>query len=188
MTGQFHVTVSGADMRRAVIELRSALVKIDIEVELRPRQSVHPHLTIDREPVQEYTELAISMLGWERRGGRWRESVGGQGTDYVLEHFGTAPYVRELCAIWRRWHLNGMRPGTRPQFLALSVHAQELKGAADHFGAAEALLTELGLNPHNGYKHGSAWLVELLPALAEARIIVLVTELGGKFVEIAEVA
>jgi len=171
-------------MRRAVIELRSALVRIDIDVELRSRQSVHPHLTIDREPVAEYTELAISMLGFERG----HESVGGQGTDYVLEHFGERQAVRDLCVLWRRWHLNGMRPGTRPQLLALSVHAQELKGAEDRFGAAAALLTELGLNPHDGYKYGSAWLVEFLPELAEARIIALVTELGGKFVEIAEVA
>ena len=71
-------------MRRAVIELRSAQVKIDIEVELRIKQSVAPHKTIELEPIAGYIELSICMSGRERIGRRWRSAPGGLYASWLL--------------------------------------------------------------------------------------------------------
>jgi hypothetical protein len=171
--------------QKATIRLESGRVRIDVDIELRHRASVFPHLTIDLEPVTVFTELSISMLGYEKRGKRWVESVAGQGRDYVLEHFGVDARVQKLCAFWARWHLNGLHAGTREQEKVLRDQAAEIEKRcraiqASYLTVAEAVLAEHDLNPSDGYRYGSAWLVEVPPENGWVQELqALVEELGG---------
>lgn len=176
--------------RVAAVQLTAERVRVEIEVELRGRQSVSPHLTIDLEPITAYTELAICMLGSERVLKRWRETVSGQGRDYVLTHFGADSKVAELCGLWSSWHLNGLRLGHRHQRNVLRVNEEAVAELArmsgqDRFTVESAFLATREKNPYRGYTYGSAWLVEPLPAIVIERIEWLVTELGGKWIEAA---
>ena len=176
--------------RAATIQLTAERVRVEIEVELRERRSVSPHLSIDLDPITTYTELAICMVGSERVFKVWREKVSGQGRDYVLTHFGADARVVELCALWSSWHLNGLRAGHRHQRNLLRVNEQAVAeltrmSGHDRFSVESAFLAAREKNPYRDYTYGSAWLVEPLPAVVIERIEWLVTELGGKWIEVA---
>lgn len=68
-----------------------------------------------------------------------------------------------LAEIWERWHLNDMRAGTPAQEEAL----REVKDSFDRlnwYDNACAYLENKGLLVDNGYRYGSKWLTEELPA------------------------
>lgn len=64
----------------------------------------------------------------------------------------------EFAALWGRWHLNDLRAGTAAQETFLRAHPET------RYEKACAALTAAGLNPDNGYRYGSAWLREEVPA------------------------
>ena len=137
-------------------------VRVELDTEKKP---CAPGLTIDLEPVPggTYTELSITGDVYEKSGHRWREVAGGQIHEELLERFGDDPYVARLVEIWKRWHLNGLRAGTRAQADFLREHPVNAVYPASHYDLALEALTAAGLNPDRDYKYGKAWLVELLP-------------------------
>lgn len=144
---------------------------LHITVEFRDKESCAPHLDIDGNPCRTYRELSIT--------GQWSHGWG-QCTD-MLAKVNKAD-AKRLLAIWNRWHLNGMKPGTRAQQTALEQF-ERAKGV-DYHTAACLFLRNLGLETipnflpgydKNGkagkpYKYGSAWLVEPLPAAIEEEL------------------
>ena len=65
--------------------------------------------------------------------------------------------LRKFLAIWKEWHLNDMQAGTPEQTAELKKH--EFPGyPVNHYTWAQDILKDVGLNPHNGYKYGHAWL------------------------------
>lgn len=90
---------------------------------------------------------------------------------------------REVYALWKRWHLNGMKAGSPAQEEALKeyrANLQRVGGRYDYTAACEFLQSK-GLLEDKGYmyngkpyKYGTAWLVEELPEDVKERIRSLV--------------
>lgn len=72
--------------------------------------------------------------------------------------------ARAFLAVWDRWHLNDMQAGDPEQRAYLRANPVEARG--DHYTAACAALAAAGLhpNPATGYRYGSGWLREEVPA------------------------
>ena len=66
----------------------------------------------------------------------------------------------EILQLWRRWHLNDLRAGTKVQTDALS--AWEGYSEADYKASCN-YLESIGLLEERGYKYGHAWLFERVP-------------------------
>lgn len=90
-----------------------------------------------------------------------------------------AESVARLLAVWERWHLSDMRAGTPKQEEYLRTrgeaeadplyreapHAFAAKmGFASYYDMACKWLEEAGLQPDDGYRYGSRWLREEVPA------------------------
>ena len=70
--------------------------------------------------------------------------------------------IAQFRAVWKRWHLNDMTPGSPAQMQWLRGNPEAPR---DYTWASKAL-ADAGLNPDpsNGYKYGHAWLFEPVPS------------------------
>jgi hypothetical protein len=169
--------------------------EVDIKVRLERKQSASPHLTVDLRPVGVYTEFAMTGAVWNER--RTDAVCCGQNVEEFAALFpGNGPLQR-LAEVWRRWHLNGMRPGCSHQAAErwadrpldpskpTSAHVPHPGGGSgwnmlvwvprrDH---PEGLLSEPC--PSCGHKYGSGWLVDPLPDEVEREILALMAEIAA---------
>lgn len=112
---------------------------LSLEIEIR-RSDVQPgwagSLSVDLAPVSTFEELSIC-------------GAGGQNREATRAAFPGDPIIGELCDLWDRWHLNGVRAATRRQseFLALvesrtgkSLESYEAKKTALEAGYASGEL------------------------------------------------
>ena len=119
-----------------------------------------------RNPSMPGPELSICGVEAPQSNGNARGSSGQcRGVLLELDRLGdgwTQDDVTKLAEIWDRWHLNGMTAGSPAQEQWLRDHP----GLGSYPATAEAL-TNAGLNPdpdHDGYRYGTKWLYEELPA------------------------
>lgn len=125
---------------------------------LRLTQEVGIRQTIDLEPVSSFWELSIQGTVTHHGKGEGI-SAAGQIVGGILRLYPERTDVARIAAIWERWHLNGMKAGTREQAAALVG----LLPGVDWYDMACARLESAGLLVDRGYKYGSKWLVEPLP-------------------------
>lgn len=170
---------------KRVITFTLGVDRASIEIEIRPMQNTGR--TVDLEPIPAGA-LELSMMGTFDGGG-------GQVVDSIAEAAGEhdAADVARLCQIWTRWHLNGMKAGTRRQSEALAEAPIDAPG----YEFAKAFLSECGLDPDvqtapervtdglgnikiKGYAYGSSWLAEPLPADIEAEVWRLADRIQGQ--------
>lgn len=136
------------------VTLRTDKGSVKIEIEIRP--VTRDGLTVDLKPINgDATELSICGNVTEYSGG----GSGGQCVDAVRTMAHGLPAVQRLCETWDRWHLNGLKSGTRAQNEIAKGHSYE---------DALALLDNAGLKIDCGYTYGTAWLHEPLPSDIEA--------------------
>lgn len=77
----------------------------------------------------------------------------------------TLEAMRRFLDLWERWHLNDMRAGSPSQSDWLRVNPLEAVYPENHYDKTCEALAAAGLNPDaSGYKYGSAWLREEVPA------------------------
>lgn len=69
----------------------------------------------------------------------------------------------QLATVWDQWHLNDMKAGTKAQELLLEPVRDSFNRLKWYEEACE-YLKSLNMYEHNGYRYGSAWLKEELPA------------------------
>ncbi|HTE40301.1 MAG TPA: hypothetical protein VK629_05710 [Steroidobacteraceae bacterium] len=168
-------------IRKIAFVLNSERVRIVATV--KPAQKVAPHLTIDLKPIPT-DAMELSITG-ECSGSS------GQCADSIRENAAGVPDVLRLCDIWDRWHLNGMKAGTRAQLAAIEQMPAPIVG--DHYKAVTAYLDECGLlidtntgtvrvpgDPGEGYKYGTAWLFEPVPAEVLTELSAILDRLNGK--------
>lgn len=144
-----------------------------VELELELRTLAGPKVTVDLEPIESYTELSICGSIWN--GSRTDIVAGGQAID-IIERLIPTKRVRRIAAIWRRWHLNGMKVGTRAQNEAIDEYRATLPETYS-FGYDKqcAYLESLGLLDDREYRYGTAWLVDPLPAEIAEEVAALFT-------------
>lgn len=156
---------------------------VTLEVELKPAQNVSPHLTVDLEPIPaDAIELSICGNVWNPR--HTDLLSGGQDYETIEEHFSHDPRVMRLIAIWKEYHLNGMKAGTRAQDAALKEMPQVVVHKKDLYTEKCEFLKALDLyevtipqavranfdykkdkagNLPTHYQYGHAWLFAVIP-------------------------
>lgn len=127
---------------------RDHLVRIEIELHVEKQH----RRTIDLEEISEYHTLSICGEVWNRL--HTDIISGGQCYDYLAELLPHNEDLHRIIAMWKRWHLNDLNPGTREQ--------REIAGNLPYTEALETL-GKAGLVIDREYKYGTRWLVELLP-------------------------
>jgi hypothetical protein len=159
---------------------------VTAELALTVHERIEGWRTIDLEPItQPYYELSICGTITTTSGRRQTVSAGqmdfaaevdvpGTEVDIVNGPRWSRADIDALAAMWRRWHLNGTKAGTRVQDAWLAEHHAEDEAGrlADRFHSPIGWRLD-NVPADRGYRYGSAWLVELLPAdvLAVARHI-----------------
>lgn len=142
---------------------------------IRDEFAVGPFMTIDLERVTAYT--AVSITGNvevdERTPGTRRKKKRVRDRDFVYldgaltngaiaalrQHFPSTE-LEEFTALWRRWHLNGYRPGTRRQLELAGFFSGE--STLDFARKARVKLEESGDLIDRGFEFASGFLVELV--------------------------
>lgn len=113
-------------------------------------------------------ELSITGVEGPKRNGDCLGSCG-QCRDAPLAVTDFAPgwnesMSRKLVEIWKRWHLNGMRAGSKAQEDWLRANPVNAVYPESHYEKACAALAAAGLHPDaDGYRYGSAWKREEVP-------------------------
>jgi len=150
--------------------------RLYLEVELREEQG--PRQTVDHDTVEAYTELAIMGEVYYPGDRRGNPSVCGQVIDCLRSVLnGGDPAVdpdslAELLHYWERWHLNGFNGGCRHQEKDAHVARDRVYPywIDDWAAMSDAQTARCPV----GYRYGSAWLVEPLPALVADRVRMIV--------------
>ena len=103
----------------------------------------------------------VSLVGFTTY--RGEEDSGGQIDHYLTELYPDNPHIAELCRMWDRWHLNDMRAGCPHQESRYRRDpAERPTYANDYTGTTGDTLS--GPCSECGYRYGTAWLSEELPA------------------------
>lgn len=158
-------------MNKKKITFANKQWKIVLDVELRESESVYPHLDIDFNPTEKYTELSICGTVYEAVNNRWRDVGGGQCISDLKKMFANDPKAQEIAEVWERWHLNGLKAGCREQDEFVRNYFADKRYTYDK--ACDAL-EKAGLytvkRPMLEYKYGHAWLIERLPEAIIAQV------------------
>lgn len=86
----------------------------------------------------------------------------GQTIDEVEKAYKGNPLAEKIVNWWRKYHLNDMHAGTPKQEEALNKAG--ITNWADDYDICRKYLESIGLLYDNGYKFGSSWLKEEIPA------------------------
>jgi hypothetical protein len=167
------------------------IATIDVEWRVRTAAtSPWPALDLELTPVPE-TYLALSFRGLIREGAH--ETHRGQCDETIGREFTHDPQLVELVRLWRRWHLNDMRAGTRVQEVAVRAYrrARPHGHGTDNYAETCRWLDERGLLRHGSwvpkagalpvpYVYGTAWLVEVVPDAVAVRLDALLTAMKAR--------
>lgn len=146
-------------------------LRVTVAVRIEREERRESYETIEHEQVAGPLGIAVTTSVWQPDG---RDIVSGGATRDPLREvavegtpgrFWDAGSLTELADLGDRWHLNAMRAGC--------AH-QDVVWEDSSYGRRPSL----GLTPpcpETGYRYGTAWLVELLPASVVADVLRLLS-------------
>jgi hypothetical protein len=141
--------------KKLYVGVKNTGKKMYITLEIHQEADTRTAQTITHETVTAYKTL--SMCG---NGGQNREETADISS--YKELFITEQDLQKIIEVWERWHLNESKAGC--------IHMDKPeKGKAWDSKEWE----RLSLQCPNGYKYGSAWLVEILPENVIAEVIAI---------------
>lgn len=142
--------------------------------EVRRQPEARTAQTIDHQEIADPETLSLTSAVFKGKKNISRNHITSGAT---LAHLGriakpapgyTLAEARELYRIGKRWHLNTMSAACAH----MDMKAPEVAGIKD-----SGKLLDMGITcPETGYKWGTAWLVEPLPADIRARFIELMSK------------
>lgn len=98
-----------------------------------------------------------------------KPEMGGQIEDDIKELMGNDESFDELYLLWKRWHLNYLRPGTKKQ-----IHVLKQANLNNQiYDVRVAYLKERDLYNDNGVIYGAQWMHEELPDKVKLKILEL---------------
>jgi hypothetical protein len=145
-------------MQHTIIKKTIQLGKVDYNGTGRKNYAVDIEVELD-----EAGELHMSGNIWNTT----RSDIvqAGQCQDTIAKFFPQDKKVQRMIEVWNEYHLNHMHAGTPAQEKLIEEHQDSFEHyPKSHYEQARALLEEHDLLVDNGYKYGSAWLKQELPA------------------------
>lgn len=162
----------------------------------RGRKANRVTLDVELSIKREATVLSICGAVWNAVGSDHQS--GGQCEDEIARLFPGNASVLRLVEIWKVWHLNDMKAGCSHQRAegwdkrAIDT-SKPTNTYIDHPGGGQGwnMCAWVSVDRHPegllgkpcstcGYKYGTAWLVEALPAEVEAEVVALCGALSAK--------
>lgn len=135
---------------------------VELEIDLKMKDGL-----INYETMQKESGYIFTASGCVWNSSHTDHEMGGQCIDTLAELVQN-PLLQEIQTIWRKYHLNDLKAGTKLQEEA--IEKWESEGNKYDYTKAKDYLTSIGLNPHNGYEYGSAWLYMPIPEMVIQRI------------------
>ncbi len=71
--------------------------------------------------------------------------------------------IKRFRQVWKDWHLNDCTAGSPKQEAFLRDNPIKAVYPDSHYDLASKALADVGLNPDDDYKYGSAWLTREVP-------------------------
>ena len=132
--------------------------RLTLTLQIRQSKPHDKSMDIDLNPITEpYVEVSIVGDVWNNTETDIIE--GGQIQKDVLNYIDNKK-TRRIVELWKRWHLNDMKAGTRLQRECLATYDKDER--YDYDTACGRLLGH-GLYNDRGYKYGHAWFLEVVP-------------------------
>ena len=145
---------------KRTIKIQNNGKNADLDIELKKETPHSSKQDIDLNKVEkEYFVLSVSGGVWNRRHNDY--DTCGQIIEEIETNFCINDEIKEVVRLWRRWHLNDMKAGTREQSQVIEKWLDNKDIRYDYTLACE-YLKSIGLYEVRGYKYGHAWLVELI--------------------------
>lgn len=136
-----------------------SLIRGAINIEVRQHDTCAPHQSIDLKPITRVFE--VSFTGEIK--GREYGSCCGQCHGEIEKLWGDVPIIKELVELWKRWHLNTMKAGTRLQENFIRRWKTNHPDWRYDYSKACELLEQNYIYEDRDYKYGHAWLTEIIP-------------------------
>lgn len=139
--------------------------RVAIEVELREKDGGK---TVDMTDAGKHYELSICGEIWNGSGSDVLSC--GQNLDEIAKLFPAHPTVKALVALWKRFHLNDMKAGTRTQnalvdeYLAANGNIHTSRAKRYDYTEICEFLKSRDMLTDGGYQYGHGWLVDVIPA------------------------
>jgi hypothetical protein len=146
--------------------------RVYLTIELTPQTGTSN--TIEHKPITSWTRA--SFTGHSFYKGSRRYNFDAFGTGFAQTVVKPAPGITlddlaQMARLEKRWHLNDLRAGCAHQTIVYGIN---------EYGRKAPSSDDTPACPETGYRYGHAWLVEPLPADAEAEIRELAELLDGE--------
>jgi hypothetical protein len=131
--------------------------KTSLSVEIKIKDSAKDWETL--EEVKGVPELTMSVSVWNSK--MTDIVAGGQMVEKLLQFFPLDEKLKKLVSIWKEYHLNDLKAGTKKQSEALEAWS----GKPDRYDydASVEYLKSINLYDDRGYKYGNGWLYMPIP-------------------------
>lgn len=113
-------------------------------------------VSVDLNLVSEYYTLSISGNIWNSK--KTDIYSRGQNLVQIKELFPDDILVAKLHYLWKKYHLNDLKAGTRKQTEAIENHFEKM----DYTKACDFLKSK-GLYIDKGYVYSTSWLLDVIP-------------------------
>jgi hypothetical protein len=139
--------------KKLYVGVKNNLKKMYVELTINQETDNRTAQTINLETIVAYKSLSIC-------------GNGGQNIEEIADINGykelyiSKSDLNTIIDIWKKWNLNDMNAGTEKQ--KAFINEWKKTNRYDFSKACDAL-TEANIYIDNGYKYGSAWLIEILP-------------------------
>lgn len=128
---------------------------VNIKVEIKDKQDATDWETLKE--IHNVSELSMSGAIWDAR----HSDHISAGQNLIEELFPENKKLKRLVEIWRQYHLNDLKSGTKKQ----SEAVEKWLGEDNKYDYTAALnyLKSIGLDKDRGYEYGTGWLYEPIP-------------------------
>ena len=115
-----------------------------------------PEITMELRDTDKGPELSICGDVWNSK--HTDIIMGGQCLDEMKPFLIRDSLFRKLHRLWKKWHLNGMHPGTVVQEQCLESWHKDTGKSYHSYDEDCKYLESQNLLIDNGYKYGTSWL------------------------------
>ena len=144
-----------------------------LTLEIKENKAKEGKFNTDLEPVGDYK--SVSIVGEIWRANKADIACGGQCYDEILHLFSKNAKVQRIVELWKEWHLNDFRAGTKKQSEILNNSGINFgdylaAGFDSYYKYQCEVLRKNNILYDRAYEFGHNWLIEPLPENIEIEL------------------